>query len=45
MNQTTQIESKYGILLTLQVLLKNNLINRETYDKIIRAEFSNYPIK
>lgn len=38
----TQIESKYGILITLQVLLENKLINQETYDKIIKAEFKKY---
>ena len=41
---TQQIERKYGILMTLQVLLENNLINQATYDKIIKAEFKNYPI-
>lgn len=43
-SNTQQLESMYGILMTLQVLLENELINQATYDKIIRVEFKNYPI-
>ena len=45
MEKITQIESKYGIFLTLQVLLEHKLINQETFNKIIKVEFKDYPIK
>lgn len=38
------IESKYAVLTILQVLLEKKLINKETYDNIIRHEYKNYPI-
>ena len=45
MTKTTQIDSKYGIFLTLQVLLEHKLINQETFNKIIKVELKDYPIK
>ena len=41
MTNTTQIERNFGIWVALKVLLKHELINQETFDKI--EELSNNP--
>ena len=38
MTNTTQIERNFGIWVALKVLLKHELINQETFDKIVKHE-------
>ena len=42
MFNTPQIERNYGIWLALKVLLKHELINQETFDKIVKHELREY---
>ena len=42
MTNTTQIERNYGIWVALKVLLKNGLINQETFDNIVKHELREY---
>ena len=42
MLNTTQIDRNYGIWVALKVLLKNGLINQETFDKIVKHELREY---
>ncbi len=42
MLETTQIERNYGIWLALKVLLKHELINQETFDKIVKHELKEF---
>ena len=42
MTNTTQIERNYGIWLALKVLLKHELINQETFDKIVKHELKEF---
>lgn len=37
MTNTTQIERNFGIWVALKVLLKYELINQETFDKIVNT--------
>ena len=42
MLNTPQIERNYGIWLALKVLLKHELINQETFDKIVKNELKEF---
>ena len=42
MTNTTQIERYFGIWVALKVLLKHELINQETFDKIVKHELREY---
>lgn len=42
MLETTQIERNFGIWVALKVLLKHELINKETFDKIVKHELKEY---
>lgn len=42
MLSTPQIERNYGIWLALKVLLKHELINQETFDKIVKQELKEF---
>ena len=42
MTNTTQIERNFGIWVALKVLLKHELINQETFDKIVKHELREY---
>ena len=37
-----QVESRYAEFLAVKVLLKNGLINQETFDNIVKNEFSEF---
>ena len=42
MTNTTQIERNFGIWVALKVLLKHDLINQATFDKIVKPELREY---
>lgn len=42
MTDKTQIERNFGIWVALKVLLKHQLINQETFDKIVKHELKEY---
>ena len=42
MTNTTQIERNFGIWVALKVLLNHELINQETFDKIVKHELREY---
>lgn len=42
MTNKTQIERNFGIWVALKVLLKHQLINQETFDKIVKHELKEY---
>ncbi len=44
MTNATQIERNFGIWVALKVLLKHELINQETFDKIVKHELREYMV-
>lgn len=42
MTDKTKIERNFGIWVALKVLLKHQLINQETFDKIVKHELKEY---
>ena len=42
MTNATQIEGNFGRWVALKVLLKHELINQETFDKIVKHELREY---
>ena len=44
MTDKTQIERNFGIWVALKVLLKHELINQETFDKIVKHELKEFKV-